>query len=245
MGGLKRIGIVGVSSPGAALCYQTICTEGEKFLGRRYAHPEVVMHAFSFSDYMARMEHGDWEGVANLLVASAEKLARVGASFVICPDNTVHIVFDNVVEKSPVPWLHIAEEVAGEAKKLGFDKLAILGTELLMNSEVYPSKLRLCGIDFAVPEAGHRKVINEIIFNELVYGIIKNESREKLLHIVEKMAQKECCDAAVLGCTELPLIINSEHSVIPVLDSARILARAALKRAKNEHGTLREIPEIN
>jgi aspartate racemase len=232
MGGLKRIGIVGVSSPGAALCYQTICTEGEKFLGRRYDHPEVMMHAFSFSEYVARMERGDWEGVANLLAASAEKLACMGASFVICPDNTVHIVFDKVAERSQVPWLHIAKEVAREAKRLGFGKLAILGTELLMNSEVYPSKLRLYGIDFAVPETSYRRVIDEIIFNELVYGIVKSKSREKLLSIMEKMAQKEYCDAAVLGCTELPLIINSKNSVIPFLDSTRIIARAALKRAK-------------
>lgn len=231
MGRLKHIGIVAVSSPGAALCYQTICTESEKFLGERYAYPEVSMHAFSFSSYMKRIESGDWDGVAELMLTSAKKLAKAGAHFVICPDNTVHISFDKVVDKSPVPWLHIAEEVAREAKRCGFGKLAILGTRFLMESEVYPSKLRLYGIRWVVPEAKQRKVVNEIIFSELVYGVIKPNSREKLVSIVKDMAQMEGCDAVILGCTELPLILDSENSPIPVLDSTRILARAAIKKA--------------
>lgn len=231
MNRFKHIGIVGVSSPGAALCYQTICTEGEKFLGEQYAHPEISMHAFSFGEYMARIERDDWDGVAELLLASAEKLASIGAGFVICPDNTVHIVFDKVVEKSPIPWFHIAEEVAKEAKRLGFGKLAILGTKFLMESDVYPSKLKLYGIKWAIPKAKQRQVVNEIIFGELVYGIVKHESRGKLANIVKNMAQMEGCDAVVLGCTELPLILGGEHSSIPTLDSTRILARAALKKA--------------
>lgn len=228
---LRHVGIVGVSSPGAALCYQTICTEGEKFLGERYTHPEVSMHTFPFSSYMTLIERGDWNGVAGLLLASAKKLANVGADFVICPDNTVHIAFDKVAGKSPVLWLHIAEEVAKEAKKRGFRKLAVLGTRFLMESNVYPSKLRLYGIGWAVPEASQREAVNKIIFNELVYGVVNAKSREKLVSIVEETAQREGCDAVVLGCTELPLILGSENSPIPVLDSTRILARAAIKKA--------------
>ncbi|MCS7113993.1 MAG: amino acid racemase [Nitrososphaerota archaeon] len=234
MGRPKHIGIVGVSAPGAALCYQAVCTEGEKILGERYAHPEVSMHAFSFSSYMTRIEHGDWDGVAKLMVASAKKLASIGADFVICPDNTVHIAFGKVAEKSPVPWLHIAQEVAKEAERLGFRKLAVLGTRFLMESDVYPSKLRLYGIKWAVPETGQREIVNKIIFSELVYGIVKPESREKLASIISDMAQREGCDAVVLGCTELPLILDGEHSPIPTLDSTRILARAALKKATEQ-----------
>lgn len=231
MSGLKHIGIVGVSSPGAALCYQTICTESEKFLGERYAHPEVSMHAFSFSSYMKRIESGDWNGVAELMLASAEKLSKVGAHFVICPDNTVHRAFDKVAEKSPVPWLHIAEEVAKEAKRRGFEKLAVLGTRFLMESEVYPSKLRLYRIEWAIPEVSQREVVNTIIFDELVYGVIKPNSREKLVSLTKAIAEREGCDAVVLGCTELPLILDNKNSPIPVLDSTRILARAAVKKA--------------
>lgn len=230
MGRLKHIGIVGVSPPGAALCYQTICTEGERLLGERYIHPEVSMHAFPFSSYMNLIERGSWDSVAELLVSSAEKLARIGTDFIICPDNTVHIAFDRVVEKSPIPWMHIAEEVAKEAERLGFSKLAILGTRFLMESDVYPSKLRLHGIGWAVPEAGKRETINRIIFSELVYGVVNLESREKLANIIGDMAKNEC-DAVILGCTELPLILDDAVSPLPTLDSTRILARAALKKA--------------
>ncbi|MEB3756266.1 MAG: amino acid racemase [Desulfurococcales archaeon] len=227
----KHIGIVAVSAPGAALCYQTICTEFEKITGNRYEHPEVSMHSFSFKDYMERIEAGDWEGVADLLVASSEKLAAIGADFAICPDNTVHIAFDEVVKRSPIPWMHIAEEVAKDAKERGFNKLVILGTKFLMESDVYPSRLKKYGIDWVIPDSQQRRVINDIIFNELVYGIVRPDSRSKLATIISNLARKEGGDAVVLGCTELPLILDDKISPIPVLDSTRILARRALREA--------------
>jgi len=227
----KHIGIVAVSAPGAALCYQTICTEFEKITGNRYEHPEVSMHSFSFKDYMDRIESGDWNGVADLLVASSEKLAAIGADFAICPDNTVHIAFDEVVRRSPIPWMHIAEEVAKEARERGFNKLVILGTKFLMESNVYPSMLKKYGIGWTIPGSQQRRVINDIIFNELVYGVVKPESRIKLVGIINDLVEMEGGDAVVLGCTELPLILDDNVSPIPVLDSTRILARRALTEA--------------
>ncbi len=227
----KHIGIVAVSAPGAALCYQTICTEAEKLLGERYAHPEVSMHGYPFSEYMKRIESGNWLGVAELLASSSEKLASIGADFAICPDNTVHIAFDEVLKRSPIPWLHIAEEVAREAKRNGFKKLAILGTGFLMESDVYPSRLRTYGIEYVIPKKNEREVINRVIFDELVYGVVKAVSRANLIEIVKRLAMDEGCDAVVLGCTELPLILDDSTSPIPTLDSTRILARAALRKA--------------
>ena len=189
------------------------------------------MHSFSFKDYMDRIEAGDWKGVADLLVASSEKLATIGADFAICPDNTVHVAYDEVVRRSPIPWMHIAEEVAKEAKEKEFDKLVILGTKFLMESDVYPSRLRKYGIDWIIPDSQQRRVINDIIFNELVYGLVRPESRSKLVTIISNLARKEGGDAVVLGCTELPLILDDNVSPIPVLDSTRILARRALREA--------------
>ncbi len=228
---LKHIGIVAVSAPGAALCYQTICTVAEEILGKRYAHPEISMHGYPFNRYMELIEAGDWRGVGELMASSARKLASLGADFIVCPDNTVHIAFDIAVEKSPIPWLHIAEEVAREAKKRGFKKLLILGTRYLMESNVYPSRLKKYGIEWVIPDKEAREIINEIIFNELVYGIVKPKSREKLVKIIEEAAKKKGCDAVVLGCTELPLILNDKVSPIPTLDSTRILAKAAIREA--------------
>ena len=227
----KCIGIVAVSGPGAALCWQTIYSDGEKFTGVRYLHPEVIMHGLPFSEYMVRIERGDWKGVTELMIASARLLAAAGADFLICPDNTVHVVFDEVAERSPIPWLHIAEEVAKEAVRLNYRKLLVLGTKYLMESDVYTSRLKAYGLGWTIPSAEEREVVNKIIFNELVYGVVTPESRMRLVEIIRDTAASEGCDAVVLGCTELPLILNDEVSPIPALDSTRILARAAIKKA--------------
>ncbi len=230
-GKYSHIGIVAVSGPGAALCYQTIVTEFEELTGRRYEHPEVSMHSHSFKEYMDKIETGDWTSVASLLLDSARKLALIGADFAVCPDNTVHIAYDYVAKESPIPWMHIAEEVAKEAVEQGYRKLAILGTKYLMESNVYPSKLKEHGLEWVIPNGEERQVINQVIFGELVYGAIKQESRKKLANIIKRLAEEGEADAAVLGCTELPLILDNNTSPIPVLDSTRILARRAMRRA--------------
>jgi len=230
----KHIGIVACSAEGAALCYRTICIEGANLMGR-YAHPEVTMHTFPLSEYMRYIKAGDWEGVASLMLSSAAKVARVGADFAICPDNTIHQAFDLVVEKSPIPWLHIAEEVAAEAKRQNYKCLGILGTRYLMEGPVYLTKLAAIDIEHIIPEAEDRKRINEIILSELVYGRFSTEARAYLSEVIGGL-RKQGCDAVVLGCTEIPLLVTQENSPLPTLDSTRLLARAALKRALEDGG---------
>ena len=229
---VKHIGIVACSAEGAALCYRTICTEGEDFMGRN-AHPEVTMHTYPLSEYMKYIEADNWEGVASLMLASANKLAEVGADFVICPDNTIHEVFNIVIEKSPIPWLHIAEEVAKEAKRQDYKCLGVLGTPYLMEGPVYSEKLKEMGIDFKIPEKDDREHINDIIFDELVYGKFYQKSRTYFEEVIAKL-KNAGCDAVVLGCTEIPLLVIPEESPLPTLDSTRLLARAALKKAIEE-----------
>ena len=230
----KHIGIVACSAEGAALCYRTICIEGANLMGR-YAHPEVTMHTFPLSEYMRYIKAGDWEGVASLMLSSAAKVARVGADFAICPDNTIHQAFALVVEKSPIPWLHIAEEVAAEAKRQNYKCLGILGTRYLMEGPVYLTKLAAIDIEHMIPEAEDRKRINEIILSELVYGRFSTEARAYLSEVIGGL-RKQGCDAVVLGCTEIPLLVTKENSPLPTLDSTRLLARAALKRALEDGG---------
>lgn len=225
----KHIGIVACSAEGAALCYRTICVEGAELMGK-YSHPEVTMHTFPLSEYMRYVEVGDWDGVANLMVSSAEKTAKAGADFIICPDNTMHQAFDRVTKKSPLPWLHIAEEVAEEAVRRGYNCLGVLGTRYLMEGPVYSTKLRSKGIGFITPETDERERINEIIFDELVNSRFTTESRDYFTSVIERL-KSQSCDAVVLACTEIPLLITGEDSPLPTLDSTRILARAALKRA--------------
>ena len=224
-----HIGIVGVSAEGAALCYRTICLEGERHLGR-YDHPEVSMHTHSLGEYMKRIERDDWTGVGDLMLSSADKLAKAGARFLICPDNTVHQAFAYVESRSPLPWIHIADVVAEEAVARGLRRLGITGTKYLVASEVYPERLTTRGVHYTRPDADEREAINRIIFDELAYGVTTPAAVAYFQRVIGRM-KGEGCDAVVLGCTEIPLLMNDSNSPLPTLDSTRLLARAALRRA--------------
>jgi aspartate racemase len=224
-----HIGIVACSAEGAALCYRTICTEGAELLGP-HAHPEVSMHTPPLADYMERIYRNDWAGVAELMLDSAHKLAATGADFLICPDNTIHQALPHVLPRSPRPWLHIAEVVAEQAVARGFRRLGLTGTRYLVESEVYPEKLGARGIASVRPEPAEREEINRIIFDELVYGVFKPQAVTYFQQVIARL-KREGCDGVVLGCTEIPLIMGDENSPLPTLDSTRLLARAALRRA--------------
>ena len=225
----QHIGLVGCSAEGAALCYTTICIEGARYLGP-HAHPEVSMHTHSLADYTRCLVRDDWDGVGALMLASAEKLAKIGADFLICPDNTIHQALPLVAPRSPLPWLHIAEVVAEEAVARGFRRLGLNGTRWLVESAVYPDKLAARGLEVLRPSAEEREEINRIIMDELVYGVFKPDAVAAFQRVIGRMKQ-DGCDAAILGCTEVPLIVNDGNAPLPTLDSTRLLARAALRRA--------------
>ena len=225
----QHIGIVACSAEGAALCYRTVCLEGPQLLGP-LEHPEVTMHTHSFAAYMRCIDSGDWPGVAELMLSAAHKLARAGADFLICPDNTLHQALPWVLRRSALPWLHIAEVVAAEAAAQGFRRLGITGTRYLVDSEVYPEKLGARGLQYLRPTPVERTEINRIIFEELIAGIFTPASIGYFQRVMSRM-KEEGCDAVVLGCTEIPLIMNDGNSPLPTLDSTRLLARAALQRA--------------
>ena len=225
----QHIGIVACSAEGAALCYRTICLEALPIMGE-HNHPQITMHSIPMAEYMPHLEHDDWEAVADLMLVSAEKVARAGADFAICPDNTCHQAFQYLLPKSPIPWLHIAEVVTDEAQRLGFDRLGILGTKYLMESPVYPAAAARHGIECVIPELPDRQKINTIIFKELVNAIFPEESRLYFNDVMGQLKQRGC-DAAVLGCTEIPLIVRPDDAPLPTLDSTRLLAKGALHRA--------------
>ena len=224
-----HIGIVGCSAEGASLCYRTICEEGAALMGA-HAHPEVSMHTHSLADYVKCLDAKDMNGVAELMLSSARKLSQAGADFLICPDNTIHQAFDIVQPRSPLPWLHIAEVVAAQARARGFRKLGITGTRWLVDSDVYPAKLEAAGLDHVKPPADQREKMNHFIMQELVYGKFTPQSVAFFQSVIEGL-KVQGCDAVVLGCTEIPLIIDDTNSPLPTLDSTRLLARAALHRA--------------
>jgi len=225
----RHIGIVACSAEGAALCYRTIALEGAHLLGT-HDHPEVSMHTHSLALYMNCIYAGDWPGVADLMLSSADKLAKAGADFLICPDNTIHQAFDLVEQKSPRPWLHIAQEVANEARRSHFKRLGVLGTRYLMEGPVYPEKLEAAGLEYRTPDQPARERINQIIFDELVNAEFTPRSLSYFQKIIRTLADQGC-DSVVLGCTEIPLLVTPDSSPLPTLDSTRLLAKAAVRKA--------------
>jgi aspartate racemase len=225
----KHIGIVACTAEGASLCYRTICAEGPELLGR-HGHPEVSLHNLSLDRYVEYLDDGDVEKVGDLMLESAEKLSRAGADFLICPDNTIHLAFDHVEPRSPLPWLHIAEVVATRAREAGYQTLGLTGTHWLVNSDVYPSRIENAGLNLVRPDSPVRQEMGRIIMEELVYGEFKPQSIEYFRSVISELRDRGC-DAVILGCTEIPLIIDDSNSPLPTLDSTRLLARAALRRA--------------
>ncbi|HEX8686650.1 MAG TPA: amino acid racemase, partial [Pyrinomonadaceae bacterium] len=220
----QHIGIVAGSAEGAALCYRTICLEAPALMGE-HNHPEITMNSVPLAEHMRHVRAGDWEGLAGMLVESARKVARAGAAFAVCPDNTYHQSFKYVLPRSPLPWIHIAGAVAEEARRAGYARLGILGTKYLMEGGVYPEALEGFGIESEIPDEADRVRINEIIFKELVNGLFPEASRLYLNEAADRLKARGC-DAVVLGCTEIPLIVRPDDTPLPTLDSTRLLARA-------------------
>jgi aspartate racemase len=224
---MKHIGIVGCSAEGAALCYRTLCVEGAHALGN-YAHPEVSMHTPSLASYVARITRGDWDGVGEIMLDSARRLQAAGAEFLICPDNTIHQAFDYVAARSPLPWLHIADAVADAARERGFQRVGLTGTQWLVDSDVYPRALARHGIACIKPAAAERAECNRFIMDELVHERFTPQCVAWFQGVIERL-RLQGCDAVVLGCTEIPLVISDANACLPTLDSTRLLARAALR----------------
>lgn len=225
----KHIGIVAGSAEGAALCYRTICLESQNQLGE-HNHPEVTMNSIPMARHMPPIIADDWKTVAELMLESVEKVALAGADFAICPDNTYHQAFEYLLPRSPIPWLHIASVVGKEAERNGYQRLGILGTKYLTEGPVYSSRLNELGIEREIPDEEDRIRINEIVFKELVNGVFLESSRIYFNKVTEKLKSRGC-DAVVLGCTEIPLIVRPDDCPLPTLDSTRLLARAAIKEA--------------
>ena len=234
---MKHIGILAHSFEGATLCFRTACLEGVERLGA-HMHPEITMTCSPMALVLDAWERGDNETLRAFFMRDAKKLAAAGADFFVCPDNTAHIALESPGEPFPIPCLHIGEVVAKQARRDGRKKVGILGTKWTMTGPVYPGAFGRRGIGWAIPDEADRKTIDEIIFGELCLGVFTEESRAAYVRIIDKLAERGC-DAVALVCTEIPLLITEEVSPLPILDSTRLLARAAVAVAVGD----RPMPE--
>jgi len=228
---LKHIGIVACSAEGAALCYRTICQEALTVVGKN-DHPRITLDSIAMARWMPAFDAGDWAGVARVMLDSARLLANAGADFAICPDNSAHVAWDHLQAETPIPWLHIARVLGEEARRRGFRRVGLLGTRFTMGggAPVYRPVLDALGIETVVPDPGDAKEVDRIIFAELVDGVFRGASREFYSGVIARLAERGC-DAVALACTEIPLLVRSEESPLPTLDSTRLLAQAALREA--------------
>ncbi|WP_425408585.1 aspartate/glutamate racemase family protein [Hyphococcus sp.] len=225
----RHFGILAHSAEGAALCLRTFCLEAEKYLGD-HMHPDVSLDCIAMGHSMPLWDAGDYAPIRAIHAQSVERLAKAGAEFFACPDNTSHIALEQPGPDFALPGLHIAQIVAAEAARCGMRKVAVLGTRYTMEGPVYPQALSAHGVSAEIPDAPERNFINSVIFDELVKGDFRDAARAGYLEIIERMKKQEC-DGVALVCTEIPLLISADASPLPVLDSTRLLARAALQVA--------------
>jgi aspartate racemase len=225
----KRIGIVAHSAEGGALCFITMCREGQKLLGP-HLHPEIVVSAIPMGLSMPGWESDDHEAVAQYLRRGVEQVAAAGADFFVCPDNTAHLVLEQIAATLPIPGLHIADAVALEMKAAGWTVAGLLGTKWTMNGPVYPRALEEQGLTTLCPIAARQKEINRTIFEELCQGVFLPSTTEMYVDAIRDLGAAGA-DCVILGCTEIPLIIDHRNSPLPVLDSTRLLAVHAVREA--------------
>jgi aspartate racemase len=234
---MKHIGILAHSFEGATLCFRTACVEGVKRLGA-HMHPEITMTCSPMALVLDAWDSGDNAALREFFMEDARKIAAAGADFFVLPDNTAHIAMESPGEAFPVPGLHIGEVVAEKARRDGRTKVGILGTNWTMTGPVYPGALGRRGIGWAIPDEADRKQVHDIIMDELCLGVFTDEARDVYVRIIEKLGA-DGCDAVALVCTEIPLLITQDISPLPILDSTRLLAAAAVEAALGE----RAMPE--
>lgn len=224
-----HIGIVAVSPEGAAVFYHQISRHASRLLLPNH-QPRFTLHNEPIDLYLDAIRKDDWHGVGRLLRKSAELLARAGAEFCLSPDNVVQHGIQLAEVGSPIPWLAmpdlVAQTIASQNKKI----VGLVGTRLVAHASTYQTHLGMRGIQVLVPSEAETETLEQIIFNELLYGHIRPESRAAALSIIHNLAGRGC-EAVILGASEAPLLISQENSPVPIYDAADILAEAAIRRA--------------
>jgi aspartate racemase len=226
---MRHIGIAAHSVPGAAQCFQAIARYGEQDLGD-HQHPDVSLDCIAMGRSMPAWETGDYGTIRATLARSVERLARSGADFFICPDNTAHLALERPGPELALPGLHIAEVVARQAATAGYRTVGVLGTRWTMEARLYPRTLAAHGLQSRSPQREDREVIQQITFGELVKGVFTDAARKRFCEVIARLGA-DGCDAVALVCTEFPLLISPEVSPLPTLDSTDLLARAAVDTA--------------
>jgi aspartate racemase len=226
----KRIGILGGMSPESTVEYYQYITHAYTERFGDYGYPEVVIYSVSFQPYVDWPQQERWDLVAQGLSEAAQKLEAAGTDFIVIATNTMHLVFDQVQASVNVPMLSLLDVVAEAILARGMKTVGLLGTKFTMEKTFYQDALALKGISVLVPDADDHEYVNTVIYDELVAGQIRDESRAGFVAIIKKLAERGA-EGVILGCTEIPLLVSEEDAGMPLFDTTVIHAEAALTYA--------------
>ncbi len=227
---MKTIGLLGGMSWESTLEYYRILNqEVAKHLGG-LASAKIILHSVNFAELEPWLQAGDWDAIAGKLGAAAKGLADAGADMILICTNTMHCVAEQVCEASGLPFIHIGEATAVRVREAGLAKVGLIGTKPTMELDFYRAKLAARGIEAVIPSEADREIVHRIIFEELVRGVFKDESRKEYVRIIEAL-QDMGAQGAILGCTEIPLLLKAEDCSLPLFDTTSIHALAAVEAA--------------
>jgi aspartate racemase len=228
---MKTIGIIGGMSWESTAVYYRRLNELVQAARGGVASARIVMHSFDF-DRIERLQHEDrWDELAGLLTSAARDLRAAGADFLMIATNTMHVQADQIEADADIPVLHIADAVADVIAESGHTTVALLGTRFTMERGFYADRLRIrSGAVSLIPEETDREAIHRVIYSELCSGVISDDSRNRIVGIINKLAESGA-QSAVLGCTELPLLVQNGDAAIPVLNTTEIHVQAAVRAA--------------
>lgn len=226
----KTIGILGGMSPESTVAYYEYITRTYTERYGDYGYPEVLIYSVSFQDYVEWPRQSRWDLVAQGLTEAARVLEAAGADVLIIATNTMHIVFDVVQAGVDVPVLSLLDAVGDVVERRGMETVGLLGTAFTMEEAFYPEALAKRGIAVLVPDRGDRKVVNRVIYDELVAGRIRDSSRDAFITIIRALKTRGV-DGVILGCTEIPLLVTEDDVGLPLFDTTVIHADAALRYA--------------
>jgi aspartate racemase len=228
---MKTIGLIGGMSWESSIEYYRIINEEVRDRLGGLHSAKCIMHSVEFEGIRELQEKGDWAALTEIMAGAAKGLRDAGAGFVVICTNTMHIMAEDVQKKAGIEVLHIADATGQEIKDLGLKKVGLLGTKFTMEKDFYRQRLKdKYGIEAIIPAEGERQEVHDIIFKELCAGILRPGSRDRLKAIIDGLTARGA-QGVVLGCTELPLILGQKDARIPVFDTTRIHAEAAVRRA--------------
>lgn len=209
--------------------YQHIVRNYQKKFGD-HSYPEIIIYSVSFQEYEDWMNDDNWDKIEEGLLDSINRLSSADAGFAVIATNTMHILFEDLEEKSPIPLISIIDATAEAIKEEGIEKVGLLGTRFTMERPFYKEGLQLKGVETIVPEEEERRYVDRVVFEELSKGELNEESRKRYLEIIDSLVEKGA-EGIVLGCTEIPLLVKPQHTEVKLFDTAVIHAEKALEYA--------------